>query len=38
MFDKGKPVEKRGRKVMDLKSTLNDYDRQTAENVFTADL
>jgi hypothetical protein len=31
MFDKGKPVERRGRKAMDLQSQLRDHDSQVAD-------
>src|SRR5262245_46795833 len=31
LFDKGKPVERRGRKAMDLKSPSGDHDCQVAE-------
>ena len=34
LFDKGKPVERQGRKAMDLRSRNRDYDSQVTENEF----
>ena len=35
LFDKGKPVERRGRKAMDLRSPKGDYDSQVTEDKTT---